>query len=478
MILKDLESVLSAYDKYLTSTPSSEPQRPSAWIFQANPKVYDLKAAVSALKNLHFTVRQHADQVRVGDTVYLWESGDSAGTSAVAQVTEGPGILAETPEESGFWRTPPAADDKPLRVRLTIQRVLDHKILRADLVQHPILSRMLILRMPQGTNFSLTEEEATAMQTLLKQDASFTLDTATEGMIEAIGATGFVFEPWQVAAYVTAVRTKPFVILAGVSGTGKSKLPELVARQTGGQASLLPVRPDWTDSSKVLGYLKLDHSFNPGPLLELADMAAKNPERHYVCIVDEMNLARVEHYFAEILSRIEDRHRQGDGGYRSGPLWAGQSLAGSGGEAWATQGLPPNLAIVGTVNMDESAHGFSRKVLDRAFTLELSDVDLGQWQEAVTAKATISPWPPSAWFPRAARLGELHGLADEERQLIQKVIKDLTTVNKFLTQAELQVGYRIRDEVALFVLHARDLQRSFITREGDFLWIRWTSPLR
>ena len=94
-----------------------------------------------------------------------------------------------------------------------------------------------------------------------------------ERLVEHIAATGFVFEPWQLAAYVTALRTKPFVILAGVSGTGKSKLPQLVAAATGAQFERVSVRPDWTDSSDVLGYVDLGGSFRPGGVLQFARAA-------------------------------------------------------------------------------------------------------------------------------------------------------------------------------------------------------------
>jgi len=73
--------------------------------------------------------------------------------------------------------------------------------------------------------------------------------TATASLVQAIAASGFIFHPWQIATYVTAMRTKPFVILAGVSGTGKSKLPALVAELTTGKIDRVSVQPDWTDSS-------------------------------------------------------------------------------------------------------------------------------------------------------------------------------------------------------------------------------------
>jgi 5-methylcytosine-specific restriction protein B len=110
----------------------------------------------------------------------------------------------------------------------------------------------------------------------------FRLDDGVRDLCAYIKQRGFTFEPWQIAAYVTAVRTKPFVILAGVSGTGKSKLPQLVAEATGGSAELVPVRPNWTDSSDVLGYEDLQGVFRAGPLLRLAGTAENDLETHYL----------------------------------------------------------------------------------------------------------------------------------------------------------------------------------------------------
>ena len=294
--------------------------------------------------------------------------------------------------------------------------------------------------------------------------SDFSLADAFQSLRTNIANTGFVFEPWQLAAYVTALRTKPFVILAGVSGTGKSKLPSLVATATGGRCERVPVRPDWTDSSDVLGYVDLQSNFRPGGVLRFAKQAELQSNQHHVCLLDEMNLARVEQYFAEMLSGIEDRGPAHSGGFAA-PLLLAQSLS-SDDEGWNAVGWAANLAIVGTVNMDESTHGFSRKVLDRAFTLEMSDVDLSQWEASTVVETTPEPWPASAWFPRALRLSDLRDLDADERKVIDDVILKLTELNGILTQAQVQVGYRVRDEVALFVLHARDLASSFTTVSG------------
>lgn len=297
--------------------------------------------------------------------------------------------------------------------------------------------------------------------------SDFDSNVAIQEVISYIQNRGFIFEPWQIAQYITAVRTKPFVILAGITGTGKSKLPALVAEATGGESRLVPVRPDWTDSADVLGYTDLQGDFHPGALLEMAHDASTNSDRFWTCITDEMNLARVEQYFAEVLSRIEDRYRQPDGGYTTKAL-IGQVLKEEDSE-WSDVVIPSNLAIVGTVNMDESAHGFSRKVLDRAFTIELSDVDLALWNqnaETISSGRTVSTWPVSSWHPRAIMLADLANVSEVERSEIDRSIGALQTVNEQLASAQLQVGYRTRDEVALYLLHAREILEAFVGRDG------------
>lgn len=289
---------------------------------------------------------------------------------------------------------------------------------------------------------------------------------STSNLIAAIAAKGFIFHPWQIATYITAMRTKPFVILAGVSGTGKSKLPALVAELTTGQIDRVSVRPDWTDSSEVLGYVDLHNEFRAGVVLKAAQAASMDMDRFHVCLLDEMNLARVEHYFAEVLSAIEDRCRSATGGYESTKLIA-QSLPSEFRE-WQQQTMPANFGIVGTVNMDESSHGFSRKVLDRAFTLELSDVDLNLDQ---STQSVESPdplyWPPSFWHCQATRISECDQQSRAFSDAAGRATEVLQAANKCLVHSQLQVGYRTRDEVILFLMNASDLADSFVTRSGD-----------
>lgn len=271
-----------------------------------------------------------------------------------------------------------------------------------------------------------------------------------------LSAEGWDFEPWQIAAYCNAVRTKPFVILAGISGTGKTKLPRLVAEHTGAEYRIIPVKPEWRDSSDLIGFNDLAGRFHPGPLLIAARDASLRPNKQFFVLLDEMNLARVEYYFAEILSLMEERRLHQDGVFRTDSLLP-ESLAVSpddedGPISWKDVHLPSNLCVVGTANIDESTHPFSRKVLDRAFVLEFSTVNLELPSTSDDALPEIPLLSSSAWQPVAVRLAEHPDAGAGE---VERVVRELTSVNTVLKSAQLQVGYRVRDEVAMFVLASR-----------------------
>ena len=293
-------------------------------------------------------------------------------------------------------------------------------------------------------------------------DASFDLGAAVSGLIDRIEASGFVYAPFEIAAYVAALRTRPFVLLAGITGIGKSRLPALVAQHTGGVATLVPVRPDWTDPAEALGYTDLTGRFRPGAVLRAAADAAADPARRHVVVLDEMNLGRPEHYLAEVLSRLEARILT-DAGPASPPLLTERV----GDAAWQRVGVPPNLGIVGTVNVDEGGHPLGRRVLDRAFTLELSARDLDRWVGATAeTDGVAAAWPASAWQPRALRLAGLSGLTDAEHETAEAAVAAVAEADAVLAPAGLGTGFRTRDDVALFALHARDTPDAWRDREG------------
>lgn len=205
-----------------------------------------------------------------------------------------------------------------------------------------------------------------------------------------------------------AMPHKRFVLLAGLSGTGKTSLAEAYARAYCA-ASKVPARdhmirvsvsPDWSDPSGLLGYISplgAEPTFQGTHALELVLLASRNPEKPYFLCLDEMNLARVEHYFAPFLSAMEGERaylflhgsRDAVDNVPSKILW------------------PRNLFIIGTVNMDETTHAFSDKVLDRAFSFELWDVDLATWRTKAREAGAAEEAIESIYEPLVALYGAL-----------------------------------------------------------------------
>ena len=178
-------------------------------------------------------------------------------------------------------------------------------------------------------------------------------------------------------AGIWANNRRHFAALTGLSGSGKTLLARAYGRAiadkadgSSNQLCTIPVQPGWYDPTALLGYVNplQGDSYVRTPFLEFLLAAEDAPARPFTVVLDEMNLSRPEQYLAPILSAMEtgaplDLHREGD-------MFDGVP----------TQlRYPSNLVIIGTVNMDETTHGLSDKVLDRAFTIEFWDVDLAQY---------------------------------------------------------------------------------------------------
>lgn len=274
-------------------------------------------------------------------------------------------------------------------------------------------------------------------------------------LIDAIDASGYMFTDAQIASFLTAVRTKPFVILAGVSGTGKTHLPITVAEATGSEIKVCPVKPDWTDSSDLLGYTDIRGAFHPGILLKYAKKAQAKPEKEFFFLLDEMNIARIEYYFADILSLIETMRDNPESGLlESAPL-----VDEDAGPDWADVRMPSNLCIVGSVNMDESTQPISKKVLDRAFVLDFNEVDLMATNEKSKGK-NPKPWESSLW---GSDRQELFGTCGLEEIDFGDVVLILNDINFTLKDGGFNFGYRMRNEICSFVANAKPIERFFST---------------
>lgn len=224
--------------------------------------------------------------------------------------------------------------------------------------------------------------------------------------------------------------TKRFVLLTGLSGTGKTSIARAYAAAyckasnvTGSHYCEIPVWPDWTDPTSLLGFVNPLHEepkYQMTEALEFIRRASQTPEKPFFLCLDEMNLARIEHYFAPFLSAMEGRP-----GKQFLKLHPFEGLIDNVEPkiAW-----PRNLFIFGTVNMDETTHPFSDKVLDRAFPFELWEVNKDAWLSAKRQDDAIPERAVDVVFP------VLDALYDALRPVRR------------------HFGYRVFDEVLQFYL--------------------------
>ena len=234
-------------------------------------------------------------------------------------------------------------------------------------------------------------------------------------------------------------------ILAGISGTGKTRLVKLFADAIGAEYRLVPVRPDWSDSSDLLGQNNPDGEFVPGRVLKIILEAMNEPEKPFILCLDEMNLARVEYFLSDFLSVIETRD------LIDGKIVSDRLLPYS---SYGDIRFPENLYLVGTVNMDETTFPFSKKVLDRANTIEFNTVCLMPSPETPDGEA--EPIEAGNDFLKSEYLFLSRCLNEENRAFVESVCSDLEQINRVLMADNAHVGYRVRDEIVFYMLNNRN----------------------
>jgi 5-methylcytosine-specific restriction protein B len=203
--------------------------------------------------------------------------------------------------------------------------------------------------------------------TIERQESPMTsLDFDIQFLFKNINSAGLKYSNLIVSRFCASLLTKPFVILTGLSGSGKTKLAQAFVQwicQDDSQYRIIPVGADWTNREPLLGYpnaLKPEEYVKPDSgVLDLTIHANNHSDLPHFLILDEMNLSHVERYFADFLSVMESKEEI--------PLYSGSSI-----DNGVPAGLrvPSNLFIIGTVNIDETTNMFSPKVLDRANTIE------------------------------------------------------------------------------------------------------------
>ncbi|BCB02143.1 McrB family protein [Bacillus sp. KH172YL63] len=246
----------------------------------------------------------------------------------------------------------------------------------------------------------------------------------------------------------TSMKSSSLVILSGMSGTGKSKLVDLYSSSLGlkgDQHTVIPVSPSWTSDSDLIGYADTMHMvYRPGDsgLINALKKAESQQDKLFVICFDEMNLARVEHYFSQFLSILEM-----EPGKRVLRLYNDdlESRLYNSAQYPPTISIQDNVLFVGTVNVDESTYHFSDKVLDRANVLSLEVMPFNQLKALPEKKKHIAGRKEEVDFETYKSFkseNRLVTLSDEELDLLWEVHQALQLVNR-----QVGVGPRIVKQI-------------------------------
>lgn len=290
-----------------------------------------------------------------------------------------------------------------------------------------------------------------------------------ENGIKALGGHYPNGEVQRFHAALNFLSHKHFVILSGLSGTGKTQLALKYARAVHGLTSNTsddplifecPVRPEWTDPTGLTGYFDvLTNRYVVPTFLEAVLVATAHHESPVFVILDEMNLARVEYYFSDVLSCMETGGRLHLHS-NSVPLegTTGTSIR-------AELPLPSNLFIIGTINVDETTNPVSDKVLDRASVIDMSSVDVQGFLGSLEARF---PELKDARAASEARLIEIHGLMQQYGQgfgyrIIEEFVRYHSFNAAYLKNLSTDVTDQLLVQKILVKLRGSERQRTLLT---------------
>jgi len=309
-----------------------------------------------------------------------------------------------------------------------------------------------------------------------------------------------IYTRHQIKNFLTLLKTHDIIVLSGLSGSGKTQIVKAFAEALGGIAKIIPVKPNWTSSDDLIGYYNpLQMSFLPTPFTEAIVEAINNPNQLYFICLDEMNLARAEYYFADFLSKLEERNKQPEielYANHEEELFVSEfstllniiesSINGKKIKSWqefldneearkkffemlgntdkesmlqlhskmkrrlidilkfpSTIRIPDNVRFIGAINVDETTHYFSPKILDRIHVVKfdnplLFEEQVNSWFENTETEKELIPVyvQPNLFSQRE----EFPKVNNSELSVITEKLKEIN--QKFLLPLNIDFGIR------------------------------------
>lgn len=309
-----------------------------------------------------------------------------------------------------------------------------------------------------------------------------------------------IYTRYQIRNFLTLLKTHDLIVLSGLSGSGKTQIVKAFAEALGGIAKIIPVKPNWTSADDLIGYYNpLQMSFLPTPFTEAIVEAISNPNQLYFICLDEMNLARVEYYFADFLSKLEERSTQPEielYANHEEELFVSEfntllnliesSIKGKKIKSWqefldneearkqffemlgntdkesmlqlhvkmkrrlidilkfpSTIRIPENVRFIGAINIDETTHYFSPKILDRIHVVKfdnplLFEEQVNSWFENTENKKELKPV-----YVQPNLLSERHEFPKVNNAELSTITQKLKEINqKFLLPLNIDFGIR------------------------------------
>ncbi len=273
---------------------------------------------------------------------------------------------------------------------------------------------------------------------IMKEEHMINLKSMVNQFIDfSASKLGLFYDKKIISAFFSGLATSRTMILEGISGTGKTSLPYAMGKFFGNNASIIPVQPSWRDRAEMIGYLnEFTKKFNETDFLKAVYETTYRDDINII-VLDEMNLARVEYYFAELLSILEmpdadqwlidvvSDTKPGDPKH----LVKGKIL------------LPQNVWFVGTANKDDSTFTITDKVYDRAVPIEIN------------SKSNYIDAPDTEGITMSYEyLNQLFNIAFHEHAISKHTMDRLEKLDSFITENfKVTFGNRIMKQIKMFV---------------------------